>query len=128
MAVCAIALWRGGRQERLAAGGVLAGWALSMVLAKDRTGATQWGVLIIDAALFGEFLWLALGSRRYWPLFAAAFQLLAVVTHFGRALDSGVSGWAYFTAELIWSYLVIITIGYAAFTGRRDDDTHLQSS
>ena len=62
---------------------------------------------------------IALKTGRFWPLFSAAFQLLAVVTHVASALDSAVSGWAYQTAGIIWSYLVITAIGYGALTAPR---------
>ena len=119
MAVCAIAVWRGGDEERLAAAGYLADWSLTLLVFKARSQETQWAVLLIDAGLLALYLWLAFRSRRYWPLFAAGFHLLAVVTHLARAVDPRVSGWAYLTAELLWSYLVVLTIGYAAWTAPR---------
>lgn len=123
MAVCALAVWRGRDDERLAAGGLLANWAFTMVVVRmsggTASGATQWGMLVVDVALLGLYLWLALRSGRYWPLFVAAFQVLVVVTHLGRVVDSTISGWAYLTAALIWSYLGLLTIGYGAWTAPR---------
>jgi hypothetical protein len=116
LSVCAIAVWRGRDEERLAAAAELATWALTLLVFRSRSESTQWSVLVIDSLLFVLFLWLALRSRRYWPLFAAGFQLLAVVTHIGRTLDTSVSGWAYLTAVLIWNYLTLFTIGYGAWT------------
>ena len=121
LSVCALAVWRGRNEERLAAGGYLAAWALSLVVFQARSEETQWGVLVVDAGLLGLFVWLAMRGRRYWPLFAAGFQLLAVVTHIARALDSAVSGWAYLTAGIVWGYLVLIAIGYGAWTANRDE-------
>lgn len=119
MSVCGLAVWRGRDEERLAAGAYLADWALTLVVFKDRSTDTQWGVLVIDTILLGIYLWLALRSRRFWPLFAAGFQLLAIVTHLAMTLDRTVSGWAYLTAELVWSYLVLIAIGYGSWTAPR---------
>lgn len=116
MAVCALAVWRGRDEERLAAGGQLANWALSLMLFQARSNDTQWAILAVDAALLTLFLWIALRSHRYWPLFAAGFQFLAVLTHIAMALDAKVSGWAYLTAELLWSYLILFTVGFAAWT------------
>ena len=116
MGVCGLAVWRGRDEERLAAGGVLAGWALSRIAYKSASQDLQWGIMAIDLMLLGLYVWLALRSRRYWPLFAAGFQLLAIITHIGRALDTGISGWAYLTAELVWSYLGLFAIGYGAWT------------
>jgi len=119
MTVCALAAWRGHDDERLAAGGLLANWALSLVVFKSGSEETQWAVSLFDAALTVLYLWIALRSRRYWPLFAAGFQLLVMVTHLGHAVDPRVTGWSYLTAQLLWAYLVIIAIGYGSWTAPR---------
>jgi hypothetical protein len=123
MTICAIAVWRGRDEERLAAGGMLANWALSILLVRANGGvtseATQWEIFTVDTALLGLYLWIAMRSRRYWPLFAAGFQVLVVVTHLGRAVDPRVSGWAYITAGLVWAYMVLFTIGYGSWTAPR---------
>lgn len=115
MGVCALATWKGRDEERLAAGGLLAGWALTRVTYSDPSH-TQWGVLAVDISLLWLLGWIALRSRRYWPLFAVGFHLLAVFTHLARSLDSSLGGWAYVTAEIIWGYLLAFVIGYAAWT------------
>lgn len=116
MAVGGVAVWRGRDEERLAAAVILANWALSMMVFKARSEETQWAVLAVDFCQFLVFMWLALRSRSFWPLFLAGFALLQQVTHVAHALDARVSGWAYLTAERIWSYLMLFTIGYAAWT------------
>jgi len=116
MAICGLAVWRGGDDERLAAGGNLAGWALSLVLFRANSQDTQWNVMVVDSAVLVLYVWLALRSHRYWPLFSAGFVLLLVITHAARALDAGVSGWAYLTAARVWSYLALFAIGYGAWT------------
>lgn len=119
MAVCTIAAVRGRNEERLAAGGMLAAWALTMVVYRTQGQQTEWGILIIDLALLGLLVGIALRSSRYWPLFAAGFHLLAVVTHVARSVDSSVTGWAYITAGIIWGYLVVFAVGYGAWTAPR---------
>lgn len=122
LSVCALAVWRGRDEERLAAGGQLANWALTILLVRLNAGVistdVQWGVLIADAALLAGLLWIAMRSERYWPLFAAAFHLLVVVVHLGRIVDPRISGWAYITAGLVFAYLVLFTIGYGSLTAR----------
>jgi hypothetical protein len=119
MSVCALAVWKGGDEERLAAGGLLANWALSMMVFRARSEDVQWPIVLTDGALFALYLGIALRSRRFWPLFIAAFALLVLVTHLAHGLDAAVSGWAYLTAELLWSYLMLIALGYAAWTTTR---------
>jgi hypothetical protein len=117
LSVCIITVWRGGDEERLAAGALLANWAVTLILFdKAHPNDLQRGILVVDLALLILYFWLALRSRRYWPLFAAAFQLLVIFTHLGRALDPAVRGWAYLTAGIIWSYLVLIAIATGAWT------------
>lgn len=119
MAVCGVAVWRGRDEERLAAGGLLANWALCLVVFKSRSEETQWAVFLIDGAFAALCLWIAMRSRRYWPLLVAGVELLVVTLHLGKAVDAGVSGWAYLTAQLAFSYLILVTIGYAAWTAPR---------
>lgn len=116
MAVCGAAVWRGRDEEKLAAGAILADWGLSVFVARVQSQETQWGVLLVDTAQFAVLLWIAMRSTRFWPLTVSAFALLQLVTHLAHAADSTVTGWAYFTAELIWSYLLLFTVGYGAWT------------
>lgn len=115
-AVCALAVSRGRDEERLAAGANLASWALTVFAYRVGYQETQWAILAFDAAQFGVLLWIAMRSRRHWPLFAAACGLLQVVTHMANAIDPIVTGWAYITAGIIWSYLILIAIGYGAWS------------
>lgn len=116
LALIAVALWRGGRQERLAANGLVVGWLLSKLLYRYQGGQTEWGILAVDVGLFALLVWIALRSARHWPLFAAGFQLLGVITHLAISVDTRVHGWAYITASIIWSYLLAFAIGYGAWT------------
>lgn len=114
-----LAFWRGGRDERLASYVLLAAWGLSVLLARTNFAQTEWGVLLIDAVLFAGLVAIALRSKRHWPLFAAGFHLLAIVTHIADTIDPAVEGWAYFTAEIIWGYLVAFAVAYGAWTAPR---------
>jgi hypothetical protein len=109
--VCGAAFVKGGRDEQLAAGGLVLGWIATLVLRDPRWGGTQWGGLAVDAVYLALLTVVALASARYWPIFAAAFQLLGVVTHAARTLDDGVGDWAYATAGVIWTWLVILALG-----------------
>lgn len=122
MSLCGLAVWRGRDEERLAVAGLLANWALCLVVYRTSEQA-QFAVLIFDALLMCLYLAIAFRTRRYWPLFAAAFQVLMVLTHLARVADAAVSGWAYLTALLVWSYLGLLTLAYAAWTAPRYADT-----
>ncbi|MBL8553141.1 MAG: hypothetical protein JNL41_02595 [Phenylobacterium sp.] len=113
------ALWRGREEERLGAFTMLAAWAVTMVVYRTGSRDTQWGIFAVDTVQFVVFVWLSMKTRRYWPLFAAGFGLLQVVTHGAKTLDTGISAWAYITAQIIWSYLILFTIIYASLSAPR---------
>jgi hypothetical protein len=118
--VCGSAFWKGGWSERVVACGFLLSWFADAVL-KDRSFVgPQWANFVSDTALFLIILIVALRSNYYWPLFAAAFQLLEVVTHVASTIDRHLSAWAYITANVIWTYLILGSIAYGTYSAWRD--------
>jgi len=112
--VCGFAAWKGGPSERFGAASFYVAWLATVAVS---TGAgTQWGVLAVDGVLFLVLVGLALKSDRYWPLFFAGFELLAVVTHAGRILDPTLGSWAYRSAGQIWGYLMIGALAVGTWT------------
>jgi len=98
----------------------LLGWGVTLLL-RDRTWVgTQWGTLAVDIAFLLVVGWIALQSRFYWPIWATGFQLLGVVTHVARMLDRTVGAWAYVTAGIIWTQLVLIALGVGVFNRWRE--------
>jgi hypothetical protein len=75
---------------------------------------------VVDVLLLLLLLWIALRSPKYWPLAAAGFQLLAVLTHVAKMIDPGLQQWAYITAIVIWTYLLMITLGVGVWNCWRD--------
>lgn len=118
--VCGGAFWKGGREEQITAGGLLLSWLATLVLRDHRWLGTQWGAFGADTCLFFLLAAIALRSRRYWPLAAAAFQLLCVVTHVARIVDPGVRAWAYATGQVIWTQLVFFALGVGVWNTWRN--------
>ncbi len=116
-AVFAFALWRGGRTERVVAVANIAAW-IATILVQNRHNwlDPQWGMFTVDVAFLLLLLWCVVTSNRLWILPAAAFQLLAVVTHGAILADDGVRAWTYMTALILWSYLVLITLAVGTYT------------
>ena len=116
MGVCALATWKGRDEERLAAGGLLAGWALTRVTYSDPSH-TQWGVLAVDISLLWLLGWIALRSRRYWPLFAVGFFVSFVAAWFCvRWLLKYISTHTF--VPFAWYRIVFgIVVLFTAFTG-----------
>jgi hypothetical protein len=111
VAVCGGAFWKGGREEQFAAGGLLLSWAMTIALRDRNWVGTQWSAFAADTVLLLLLTGIALRTKRYWPLFAAAFQFLCVLTHVARTIDPGVRAWAYATGQVIWSQLVFVAVG-----------------
>lgn len=119
-AVSAYALWRGGRAERLVAGANILAWALTVVVQNRRDWLhPQWGVLAVDIAFLALLLVLVVRTTRNWVMPAAAFQLLAVVTHAAIMADKGVRAWAYLTALILWSYMVLFSLAAGTYLQSR---------
>lgn len=118
-------------------GGSLALWAFVLFLCAmagttlatpNYTGAERWtGVnwplFATDLAYFLGLFGLMLFSRRYWPIYAAAFQLACVLSHFGPLLDPDTDPRLYRMLESAWMLpmLVAMTVGVAM--DRRHDRT-----
>ncbi len=130
--VSAYALWRGGVIERLVAVANLLAWFATM-LVQNRLGWAdpqtwvdpQWGVLAVDVAFGLLLLGLAMCRDRSWLICAAAFQLLGVVTHVAMILDDGFRARTYLTGLIIWSYLVLGSLGVGTWIRWRERQARL---
>ena len=120
--VCAYALARGGAPERWGASFYLVAYVLSVLVTQvfaEDYGSVQWLVLGIDAVLLVALIGLALKANRYWGIWAASFQLIAVVAHLAIPLFPGVEANAYATALLIWSYSMLPMLAGATYRHRQ---------
>jgi len=109
--VCGGAFWKGGREEQLAAGGLMMSTLVTVFLSDRRWVGLQWSAFAADTCLLLLLTWIALRTERYWPLPAAAFQLLCVAIHVARLVDPGVRAWAYATGQVILSQWVFFAVG-----------------
>ena len=85
---CGVALWRGGRAERLAALIIIAAWFVTPLV--ERRGSwlePQYGVLAVDSLTLAALAAITLAYRRVWALYAAGFQSVAVLTHIAFLAD-----------------------------------------
>ena len=114
--ICTYALIRGGVPERVGAGIFIAATILTALAATSaRPGfhTVEVGILVVDVAMFGAFLALALRSTRYWPLWMTGLQAVQVAGHAARLVDPTMIPWAYAVAQGFWSYpmMAILAIG-----------------
>jgi hypothetical protein len=107
---CFSALKWGGFDERLAGAGLLAAVIITNIVTDGSYGHTETGVLIVDVSVFFGLLVLALRSDRFWPMWAAAFQLVATMVHVGSMTQTGDFAWAYYIALTFWTFPVLIAL------------------
>jgi hypothetical protein len=116
------ALVRGGRPEKSTAIVLLVADIISALpLRGIHWQHVEPSLWIIDFCVAVFFIGLALNSRRWWPLWAAAFHLLAVIMLAVNALEPAVRPYAYYVGELIWDYLGLMAFLLGVLIeGRRD--------
>jgi len=105
---CGAALWRGGPSERIAAVAMAMAWIVTpLVSSKSQQAGAQLGVLIVDLGLLAVLLAIALRSRRWWPMWATAFQAIGTLMHLSAAIDLKIDPRAYFVGLNVNSYLTM---------------------
>jgi hypothetical protein len=115
LTICIVAVWRGGRYERTAAFGLVGAWVLTVVAYRGPSLPTEQIELTADVMLLALLIWVALKSSAWWPILAAGFHLLAILTHAAKDLDRQIGLWVYMSAQILWGYLLAITIGIGAW-------------
>ena len=114
--VALYALLRGTRDERhVGIIFVLGVIATEIVLppVRERFAGVEIKLLLVDLAAFAGFLWVALRSERFWPLWMAGLQLTAILGHVLKAVDVHLFSRAYAAALVFWAYpmLFILALG-----------------
>jgi len=116
---CGAAVWKGDPEERLI-GACLGISCAVTVIARDMSWpriqlATLGGDVLMLVLLFV----ISLRTKKFWPLPAAAFELLAVMTHVAKIIDPQLHQWAYVTANVIWTYLIFAALGVGTWNAWR---------
>ncbi len=60
--------------------------------------------MLVDFSLLAILVLLALFSRRYWPLWATGFHLIACLTHLAVYADPAFRPSAYATYSQLWTF------------------------
>ena len=107
-AICALALWKGDRPERMAGVVYALAWIASAAVQVE--SGPQYGIFAVDVLFLIFNLWLGLRTGRLWALFAAAFQLLIVMTHVSMLIDLRIEQYGFFSAYFVWSYLILAAL------------------
>lgn len=109
LAATIYAVRKGGGPERVMAVILIAMLAtdqLLHLLVPPRFTALDTGHLAIDLAAAAATLALALTAHRFWPLAAAALQILPLLAHVSRTVDVSVHPIAYLSMQVAASWLL----------------------
>ncbi|MEZ0244680.1 MAG: hypothetical protein ACAH11_14995 [Sphingomonas sp.] len=109
---CVFALFKGGRTERVAVGIIVAAALLSQVasLMGNRWRGFEAYVMAVDAVAFIAFVILAKNSRKFWPIWAAAAQLIGTLTHLVVLFEPSVVLEVYASTQPFWALPVIVAM------------------
>lgn len=120
--VALYALLRGKRDERqvglIFVIGVIA-TELVLPPARERFASVETRLMFVDLAVFVGFLWVALRSERFWPLWMAGLQLTAILGHVLKAIDVELFARAYAAALVFWAYPMLLVLAIGTWRNQR---------
>ena len=117
---CAAAAWRGGRPERLGALLLAAAWVVTpLVELRSSWRQPQIGILGVDIVTLAALAWLAMRYDRTWPICAAGFQAIAVLTHLAFLVNPQALWRAYLVGNFAIGFLLLgAVVGGVVMEGR----------
>jgi hypothetical protein len=118
---CLYAFWGGGAPERWAAACCVVAFIVTVLTADpaaSRFRHFETGIFVADLGLLLAFVAIAIRSRRYWPIWLAACQLLAVGGHLFPLVSANAVLNAYATAQAMWSWPIVLGLTVATFRHR----------
>lgn len=119
--VCGAAFFKGGIEERVTAAALLLSVGVTVLLRDRSWSHLQVAGFVMDVLVLVVLVAISLKSPKYWPMAAAGFQLLAVLIHVAKMIDPSVQDWAYITAIVIFTYLMIGALGVGVWNTWRKD-------
>ncbi len=110
---CFIGWRRGGRSEKAGVLIILVASLLTIVF--QQSALFDWrtdrlALVGIDMLVLLAFFHLSLRSRRFWPLWATAFHLIAVCSHLVMLLEPRRILQAYALLQGFWAYPIMLSI------------------
>jgi len=120
--VALYAFMRGSRDERLVGMICVIGAVATHVLIsplRHRFAGVEIPVMIVDLAVFGGFLLVALRSSRFWPLWVAGLQLTTMLGHVLKAIDLSLLPRAYGASLTFWAYPIVLILAVGTWRTHR---------
>jgi hypothetical protein len=120
--VALYAMLRGSRDARLV-GVICVVGALTTHLVisplSQRFESVETPVMMVDIAVFAGFLFVALRSDRFWPLWIAGLQLTTMMGHIMKAIDVELLPRAYAAAMAFWAYPIVLILAIGTYRQQR---------
>lgn len=121
---CGYALWKGTRDARIVAATCLVAAFASYPF--EGYGSVETTVLIVDLGVLALFLYVALQSDRFWPLWIAGLHVTTMIGHALKLMSGDLVPIAYAVALRFWAYpeLIILAIAVWRHTQRQSVIVH----
>lgn len=117
--VCGYALWRGGAPERIAAVAFAAAAAVTYAFMYNYGfGSLSALYFALDVALFAAIAGVSIIADRFWPMWAAAIQLVIVAVHAAKALRPELLPFVYYVATAKLAYPMVVLLGVGTLRHR----------
>ena len=114
--ICVFAFLKGDDPERIGAGAYSIGWLASLLTQYTlHIGTAQYGILALDVAMLVILAALTWKSRRTCPIWAAALQLVSVMSNALVMIDPRTPLASLFTILNLTGYGVLICIAVGTF-------------
>jgi cytochrome bd-type quinol oxidase subunit 2 len=112
-AIIVLAIWRGDWDERWGAIALLAGIIASQIaplISDSHWRAIQIPLMVTDALLFVALLVVVHHSRKFWPIWAAAAQLIGTVGHLAPAFFPKILAKIYLATQAFWVFPILVAL------------------
>lgn len=120
--VSAYAFVRGHSDERLVAGVCILASVASLLVGRPAASAyagIEHGLLAVDVLALLGFIFVALRSDRFWPLWVAGLQLTTLIAHALKGVQLDLMPQAYAAAARFWVYPIFLIIVVGTWRSHR---------
>ena len=128
-AACGYAFWRGKADARIVAAAFFIGSFATVAVRSHAINAyssVEVGVMVIDVLCLLVFIYAAMISDRFWPLWVSGLQLTTSFGHVLKLADTHLLPFAYAAALRFWGYPILFILLIGVWRGhqrlRREPD------
>lgn len=86
---------------------------------RERYEGVETNLMLVDLSVLAGFLWVALRSDRFWPLWIAGLQLTAILGHVLKFFDIHLFARAYAAALFFWAWPMVLILAIGTWRTQR---------